>query len=126
MACKRSAVRSRLAPPRFAFGYAWRSHVVAEGEAYPAKPPWAKTGCQTLPDIIIHHQHIPVMRGAATQEPEGRSVPGEAPLGEDGLERPPDTIYHLGPPSCERPCGTSTSSAASIFRNRNTSAQLRI
>src|SRR5205814_698505 len=26
MACKRSAVRSRLAPPRFAFGYAWRSH----------------------------------------------------------------------------------------------------
>jgi len=28
-----------LAPPRFAFGYAWRSRAVAEGEAWcPAKP----------------------------------------------------------------------------------------
>ncbi|MDB5687931.1 MAG: hypothetical protein JWR77_2520 [Rhizorhabdus sp.] len=42
MACKRSAVRSRLAPPRFAFGYAWRSRVsrrrsVVSGEACRAK-----------------------------------------------------------------------------------------
>ncbi len=42
----RSSVRSRLAPPRFAFGYAWRSHAdricVAQppepNEACPAKP----------------------------------------------------------------------------------------
>jgi hypothetical protein len=48
MACKRSAVRSRLAPPRFA---------------------------------------LRATRGAATQEPEERSVvPGVALLGEDGLE----------------------------------------
>src|SRR5882724_6859572 len=54
MACKRSAVRSRLAPPRFA---------------------------------------LRATRGAATQEPEGRSVvPGEASwrrrAGEDQAESP--------------------------------------
>ena len=65
MACKRSAVRSRLAPPRFA---------------------------------------LRATRGTATQEPEGRSVvSGVAPLGEDGLEKPPDIIYHPGARSCERP-----------------------
>ena len=53
MACKRSAVRSRLAPPRFA---------------------------------------LRATRGAATQEPEGRSVPGVALLGEDGL-----TAYQIRP-----------------------------
>src|SRR5664279_2860692 len=51
----RSAVRSRLAPPRFA---------------------------------------LRATRGAATQEPEGRSVvPGEALLGEDGLKTSPDIIH---------------------------------
>src|SRR6202022_2532085 len=65
-----------------------------KGEACPANPPWAKTGCQTLPDIIIHHQHIRATRGAATQEPEGRSVPGIARRATTGWrDRPiPSTI----------------------------------
>jgi putative endonuclease len=56
MACKRSAVRSRLAPPRFA---------------------------------------LRATRGAATQELEGRSVPGVAHLGEDGLETQMWYVYIL-------------------------------
>jgi len=46
MAFTRSAVRSRLAPPRFAFGFAWRSH--AEAKAKRVRRSWsvaeAKTG----------------------------------------------------------------------------------
>jgi hypothetical protein len=34
----------RACLPRFAFGYAWRSHAEAEGEACPAQPASAKTG----------------------------------------------------------------------------------
>src|SRR3982074_1699981 len=53
MACKRSAVRSRLAP-RFAFGYAWRGHARAESEACPAWPTWGEDGLEPRPDTTYH------------------------------------------------------------------------
>jgi hypothetical protein len=55
----RSAVRSRLAPPRFAFGYAWRSHVV-EGEACRGVAHLGEDGQRkSPPDISLKPHSVP-------------------------------------------------------------------
>src|ERR1700723_3886527 len=85
MACKRSAVRSRLAPPRFALR-ATRGAATQELEGR-SVPGVALLGEDGLRGFEIVHRLFSTRatRGAATQELEGRSVPGVALLGEDGL-----------------------------------------
>src|SRR5882672_6347648 len=78
MACKRSAVRSRLAPPRFALR-ATRGAATTEPEGrsvVPGEASWRRRA-GTLPKSF--NTPLRATRGAATTEPEGRSVvPGEA------------------------------------------------
>src|SRR4051812_48875752 len=93
MACKRSAVRSRLAPPRFALR-ATRGAATTEPEGrsvVPGEASWRRRAGE-----INRQHHLAVAFGLRVAQPR-RSLKGEAwcpakPLGEDGLERLTDNI----------------------------------
>src|SRR5260370_22631403 len=92
---RRAVVGSRLAPPRFAFGYAWRSresrrrsvpgvaHFGEDGLVTPAK--------YSSPTIILN-DYASLGYAWRSHESRRRSVPGVAHLGEDGPRHPKFSI----------------------------------
>src|SRR5882724_11057592 len=95
MACKRSAVRSRLAPPRFALR-ATRGAATQDRRARRARhSPQGDDGLATPPDIIRYYRvyFLRATRGAATQDRRARRA-RHSPQGDDGLATPPDIIRY--------------------------------
>src|SRR6266852_3883019 len=87
MACKRSAVRSRLAPPRFALR-ATRGAATQDRRTKRARhSPQGHDGLATPPDIIHHYRvyFLRATRGAATQDRRAKRA-RHSPQGDDGLE----------------------------------------
>src|SRR6266851_6577166 len=82
----RSAVRSRLAPPRFAFGYAWRSHV-SRRRSVPDIARRATTGWRDHPQSTSIVSCLR-LRVAQPRKPKAKRA-RHSPKGDDGLETPP-------------------------------------